>query len=144
MLRNISNILSSVISSSNARSDNEELLASIMADDSIPENLAYTTLLLDLARADGNFDPREHAVISSAVQRLFHESPEKCALLIESAENMLDAFRGPGQFVTAVREQYSPEEREQLYTLIEGVVLADGTEDPVEQFFKKKLKNSLA
>ena len=143
-MKGLAAILSTFFQSRADRDQDDLLLAGLSVGDKMDEALAYAVLLTQLAMCDGKFDQAEHSVISNSIAKLFPEHVDDSATLIQTAKHMLTAFRGVNSYVDRIKEEYSIEERERLYDLIEGVINADGHEDQMETYLRDKFKQLLA
>lgn len=88
--------------------------------------LAACALLLEIARADGEFSPREEAVLVGAMRRQFGLDQATAAELIELAEaertRAIDHF----QFARLIATHYDLGQRMVLAEMMWSVILADG------------------
>lgn len=106
--------------------------------------LAVAVLLVDLARADQNFDRREYNTICVGLKRLFGTSPQEVTALIHKATLALSGLRGVNKFGDLLRESLKPEERAKIMEIIDEVIKADGTEDGFETYLRAKFADLLA
>ena len=145
MVNKLSATLTSVFqSNSQLSAEDLQLIEGLSESNLIPEPLAYAILFLGLANADGHCCPNEEIVIEKMLCRQFPEAKDQAGNLIESASNMLKAFRNPNDFISRIREEYSDAERSFLLDSIKKIVHADDREEPIEVFFERRYAKQLA
>ena len=144
MFNNLTHIISTFFRSERQRQEDQSMLDGLLSEDKMDEATAYALLLTDLARSDGNFDKNEKTVIEKTLLELFPGRSEDAEILIRTANNVLDTFRESSSFITRIKEEYSQEERDKLYNLIDKVIASDNFEDPVETYLRQKFKTALA
>ena len=101
--------------------------------------LAACALLLELAYADGEFSPEEHAHLRRALARQFglDEATGDELLRLAEAERAqsLDHF----QFTRLIVAEYDVRRRMELATIMWGVILADGRLSDHETHLVRKM-----
>lgn len=123
--------------------EQESLLEGLSVSMEMDEALAYAVLLTDLAMSDGEFHQAEHGVIVSAIAKNFPDHKDDADVLIKTARHLILSFRGPQSFVDRMKQQYSAEERQTIYLLIDKVLSADGHEEAIENYLRKKFRELL-
>ena len=105
--------------------------------------IAVVVLLVEVAGADKSMDVAEAETLIAALQAKLDVPEENVARLVEIA----GAARGEqgriDQFVNLINERFSPEQREQLLTLIWQIVFADGKEERFERRRAEDIGNRL-
>jgi uncharacterized tellurite resistance protein B-like protein len=144
MLKNLKNIVKHAFSSKQSRAQDQELLEALNIGDSVDEPTSYAVLLMDLALADGTASKEEISVIRHTLLQIFPDRKLDADILIEAARNILSSFRTQKMFVAKIKEEYSQQEREKLYEVIESVIQADGFEDDMEKYLRTKFRDLLS
>ena len=144
MLKNLKNVVLNTFRSQKSREVDEELLAGLDIEGSVDEPTSYAVLLMDLAMADGVVTKSEISVITHTIAQMFPARAKDCPTLVAAAQNILNSFRTQSMFVAKIKEEYSPEERQMLYTVIDKVIMADGFEDDMEKYLRGKFTALLA
>ena len=93
-----------------------------------PAAVALAALMIQLARADGDYDADERAGIRAALDARFGKGDALLAAGEAAEENALDSH----QFTRLVKNAYEPEERGDLLEDLWEIVLADGARDANE------------
>ena len=146
MLRNLLNQLEAAVAQAKGlelSADDTALLKGLSAQGEPSEARAYAVLLVDLALADQHFDKRERRVIEETLIDLFKVSVKDAGHLIGEARNIVSSFRDPSTFIKKIKEEYSYEERNRLYEVIERIIAADERENPSEIYLRAKFRNLL-
>ena len=144
MLKNLKNVVLNTFRSQKSREVDEELLAGLDIEGSVDEPTSYAVLLMDLAMADGVVTSSEISGITHTIAQMFPARAKDCPTLVAAAQNILNSFRTQSMFVAKIKEEYSPEERQMLYTVIDKVIMADGFEDDMEKYLRGKFTALLA
>ncbi len=118
--------------------DDGDLLSAVAPDDPIDEPTAYAVLLTELALADGSMDRNEEKVIEEALGQMPGVRPKDVPILMDRARSILNSFRGPFSFVSRIKREYSQQEREKLFVVIDKLIKADGVETAYEQYLREK------
>ena len=139
-------IVREVLVEAGRKSDSEKDRQTVkkISDEGITEPLAYAYILVELANCDSKFDFRERRIIETFLSETFTLSRQGSNELITTAQGMLHIFRGRSSCIDKIRQEYSYEERQKLYDVIDRIVSADGSTDPYEAFFQMRLKELLA
>ncbi len=93
-----------------------------------PTAIAMAALMIQLARADGDYDADERAGIKAALDARFGDGEALLEAGEAAEENALDSH----QFTKLVKNAYEPEERGDLLEDLWEIVLADGARDANE------------
>lgn len=93
-----------------------------------PAAVAMAALMVQLARADGDYDAEEQAGIMAALDARFGDGEALLAAGEAAEATALDSH----QFTKLVKNAYVPEERGDLLEDLWKVVLADGARDANE------------
>ena len=93
-----------------------------------PTAVAMAALMIQLARADGEYNADERAGITAALDARFGDGEGLLAAGETAEETALDSH----QFTKLVKNAYAPEERGDLLEDLWEVVLADGARDANE------------
>src|ERR1700742_2887353 len=80
--------------------------------------LSVAVLLLEAARQDDTFDPRERATIESLLTRHFALSPEECATLMAAGEKQTSQMVQLHGHTSQIAACMSPEERVALIEML--------------------------
>jgi uncharacterized tellurite resistance protein B-like protein len=110
------------------------------APQAVPDlRLSVAVLLLEAARQDDNFDPRERAAIESLLTRHFQLSPQECAALMAAGETQSAQMVQLHGHTSAIAARMSPEERIGLIEMLWEVAYADGVLDPEEDLLIRRI-----
>ncbi len=93
-----------------------------------PTAVAMAALMVQLARADGDYDDGERAGIRAALDARFGEGEALLTAGEAAEETAMDSH----QFTRLVKNAYEPEERSDLLEDLWEIVLADGARDANE------------
>ena len=93
-----------------------------------PAAVAMAALMVQLARADGDYDDGERAGIRAALDARFGDGEA----LLPAGEAAEETAMDSHQFTRLVKNAYEPEERSDLLEDLWEVVLADGARDANE------------
>ncbi len=106
--------------------------------------LSVAVLLVEAARQDDRFDPKERAVIADLLTRKFDLSPAECAALLDAGEARARELVQLHGHTSAVFEQMAPEERVHLVEMLWDVAYADGVLDPEEDLLIRRIAGLIA
>ncbi|MEE3098976.1 MAG: TerB family tellurite resistance protein [Pseudomonadota bacterium] len=120
------------------------LLALLAAPDPAPlpqdaARLALAALMVRAARADGDYEARERAVILSALAARHGLGAAEAEALTAEAEQVEAEAPDTGRFTRALKHAVPIEDRAALLEAIWSVALADGRRDPEEDAFLRQL-----
>jgi uncharacterized tellurite resistance protein B-like protein len=101
--------------------------------------LSVAVLLLEAARQDDVFDPRERATIENLLTRHFQLSPEECAALMAAGEKQTAQMTQLHGHTSQIAARMSPEERVGLIEMLWEVAYADGVLDPEEDLLIRRI-----
>lgn len=120
------------------------LLALLAAPEPAPlpadaARLALAALMVRAARADGEYEARERAVILAALAARHGLGAAEAEALTEEAEQVEAEAPDTVRFTRALKQAVPIEERAALLEAIWAVALADGRRDPEEDAFLRQL-----
>ena len=96
-------------------------------------HLAAAALLIEVARADYGFDPREQLALQEALRRSFDLSHAEIETLLALAEAEAREATSSYAFTRLINEEYSDEEKSDLLRAMWSVAFADGEVDKYEE-----------
>ena len=105
--------------------------------------LALVVVLVDLALADGIFDPREKEIIYHGVESRFGSSRAEVIDLINQATVILNGLRGSSRYTTILRENLDLNKRVEVVHLINDLIAADGKEEGLETYLRERYAKAL-
>lgn len=106
--------------------------------------LSVAVLLMEAARQDDTFEPRERLVIEQLLARKFDLSMEECLALVEAAERRVAEMVQIHGHTRDVLESTTPAERIQLIEMLWEVAYADGVLDPEEDLLIRRIAGLIA
>ena len=101
--------------------------------------LAASALLLDMARADHEVAPIELETLMQSIEKSFELDPDETRLLLENAEQDLDAATSLFEFTSVINDHFSHEQKIQLVESLWRVAYADGRIDRFEAHLVRKV-----
>jgi uncharacterized tellurite resistance protein B-like protein len=101
--------------------------------------LSVAVLLLEAARQDDSFDPRERERIESLLAERFGLSPSECTVLMTAAQARASQMTQLHGHTSHIAEAMSPGERIQLIEMLWDVAYADGVLDPEEDLLIRRI-----
>ncbi len=107
------------------------------------ERLALAALLVRVARADGDYDPREVDRIDRILASRYNLSPFEAPKLRATAETLEAEAPDTVRFSRAIKEAVPYDERAAVIEALWSVVLADGVMDEDETALLRLLANLL-
>ena len=144
MLRDIGAIIKSALKGNKLDREDEEFLKGLSVGDKFDEPTAYAILLTELSRMDGHFDEKEERIIEQSLAKLFPLAAHQIPEIMQTAQAAFESFRGTSSCLEIIKEEYSIQERETLYNLINQVIAADNLEEPIEIYLKNKFRMILS
>ena len=117
--------------SSDGRHDDEEL------------RLAAAALLIEAARLDGQFEPRERARIAAVLQTRFMLDAAEVSSLIDAASASVDGSVEIYGFTRMVKQNFDHDERVKLIEMMWEVAYADGELHPFEANLLRRVSGLL-
>ena len=102
-------------------------------------HLAAAALLIEVARADYGFDPREQLALQEALRRSFDLSHAEIETLLALAEAEAREATSSYAFTRLINEEYSDEEKSDLLRAMWSVAFADGEVDKYEEHLIRKI-----
>ena len=106
--------------------------------------VAVCAVLLEVARADQDFDPAERRTIVALLRRQFDISEAEVEELISATEVERSGMPDLWPFTNAIRRIFSPEEKLDLLVMVWQVVFADEVLDAHEDLLVRKLTTMLS
>jgi len=106
--------------------------------------LSVAVLLVEAARQDDTFEPRERQVIEQLLARKFDLSTEECLALVEAAERRVAEMVQIHGHTRDVFETTTPTERIHLIEMLWEVAYADGVLDPEEDLLIRRIAGLIA
>lgn len=106
--------------------------------------MSVAVLLVEAARQDDVFEPRERLVIEQLLARKFDLSEEECLALVEAAERRVAEMVQIHGHTRDVFETTTPGERIQLIEMLWEVAYADGVLDPEEDLLIRRIAGLIA
>ena len=106
--------------------------------------LSVAVLLVEAARQDDVFEPRERQVIEQLLAHQFDLSTEECLTLVEAAERRVAEMVQIHGHTRDVFESTTPAERIQLVEMLWEVAYADGVLDPEEDLLIRRIAGLIA
>jgi|SRR4051812_10067674 len=101
--------------------------------------LSVAVVLLEAARQDDVFDPRERAMIEKLLTERFALSPEECHALMASAQGHAAQLVQLHGTTSDIAAQMTPEDRIGLIEMLWDVAYADGVLDPEEDLLIRRI-----
>jgi uncharacterized tellurite resistance protein B-like protein len=105
--------------------------------------LAVTVLLVDLAAADQNFQPREYQLMANALKSIFGTPRHEVQNMVNQANTILRNLRGTSYYAKMLKENLDDKAKKALMEIIDEIIMADGTEDGMEIYLRQKMAMSL-
>lgn len=102
-------------------------------DEAAALRLAAATLLVEVAAADLQHDPRERAAVLAALLRRFELDAAAAEALLERAEREQDAAVSLYDYTRVLNEALAPEARFAMLVELWRVAWSDGEVDPYEE-----------
>jgi uncharacterized tellurite resistance protein B-like protein len=106
--------------------------------------LSVAVLLVEAARQDDRFEPRERAVIEHLLTRKFGLAADECAGLLAAAEARAGEMVQLHGHTSEIFEAMTPEERVGLIEMLWEVAYADGVLDPEEDLLIRRVAGLIA
>jgi uncharacterized tellurite resistance protein B-like protein len=106
--------------------------------------LSVAVLLVEAARQDDSFEPRERMVIEQLLARQFDLTHEECLELVEAAERRVAEMVQIHGHTREVFENTTPAERIRLVEMLWEVAYADGVLDPEEDLLIRRIAGLIA
>lgn len=105
--------------------------------------IATCALLLEMARIDGEFSPRERDEIFAILKKVYGLSRQVAEQLHEEVERELETSIDLWKFTNLINENYSEDEKLKVIELVWQIVYADGKLDMHEDYLVHKLATLL-
>jgi len=114
-----------------------------VADEQQRIAVATCALLLELAHADGNFDPREQHYLEELIEQRFSLPPDARDELIQRARQKRHASVDLYAFTSLLNETFTPEMKLDLVTELWRMVFSDGTMHHHEEYLMRRISDLL-
>ena len=101
--------------------------------------LSVAVLLVEAARQDDRFEPRERAVIAQLLTRKFGLAAGECEALVAAAEARAGEMVQLHGHTSEIFAAMTPEERVDLIEMLWEVAYADGVLDPEEDLLIRRV-----
>jgi uncharacterized tellurite resistance protein B-like protein len=111
--------------------------------DSMRVRVATAVILLEVAYADDNFSPQEHARIIAILKKAFNLDKREVDELLEVAEEVREGSIDIWHFTNIINENFNDEEKYSVIDKIWQIIYADGRLDKYEDHIVHKLSNLL-
>ncbi|MDH3364018.1 MAG: TerB family tellurite resistance protein [Gammaproteobacteria bacterium] len=105
--------------------------------------LATAVLMIDVARADHEFDESEFDRILELVRAHFRLDPEDAAQLVVAANERSDEAVSAYEFTQLLHEHLDEDEKARIVALLWQIAYADGRLDKYEDAFVLKISDLL-
>jgi len=102
--------------------------------------VATGILLLEAAGSDQDYAPEETKIIFSVLGSQFKLSEARTLELLEISDSLRADQEKIDAFVEALNAHFTPEQRQQILTMIWRVILADGRVDHHEEKYAHQLR----
>lgn len=108
------------------------------------QQVAVCAILLEVAQADQDFDPKERETIVHVLKEKFELGADEVEQLIELTQAERSRHPDLWVFTNAIGRAYSPEEKYAVMVMVWQVVFADQVLDAHEDMLVRKLQLMLA
>jgi len=105
--------------------------------------LVFAALLIEVAKADFDFDESERLRLMALLQERFGLSDEDSLSIIEQAEKRVDDSTSLYEFTREINEQFDPEEKIALLESMWRMAFADGELDKYEEHLIRRVADLL-
>ena len=105
--------------------------------------LVSAALLIEVAKADFDFDETERLRLMALLQERFGLSDEDSLSIIEQAEKRVDDSTSLYEFTREINEQFDPEEKIALLESMWRMAFADGELDKYEEHLIRRVADLL-
>jgi len=105
--------------------------------------LVSAALLIEVAKADFDFDESERLRLMALIQERFWLSDEDSLSIIEQAEKRVDDSTSLYEFTREINEQFDPEEKIALLESMWRMAFADGELDKYEEHLIRRVADLL-
>jgi len=112
--------------------------------DEVQTEVAVAALLVDAARADGDYAPSERAAVDVFLQRMFALGPDEARALRARGEEAQASAPDIVRFTRVIKMGLSEDERIGVMQGLWQIVLADDHRDPEENALMRHLAPLLA
>ncbi len=123
--------------------EDADFLLNLKAEDKITFPVACAVILSDLALIDGEFHVSEYQFLFSKLEEDLGIGADEAQEVMKQARFTLAAGRGSLGYAAYIKKTFTLEQREQIYTMVEGMVAADEKTDGFEIYLANRLRTSL-
>lgn len=122
-----------------------EELTDKLATDEAPETHAHrleqatAALMIEIARADHDHDPRETEAVRRALEQSFHLDATEIADILEAATGNVDDAVSLFEFTNVLNETISREDKIRVIENLWRVAFADGELDHYEEHYIRRI-----
>ncbi|MEO7053361.1 MAG: TerB family tellurite resistance protein [Rhizomicrobium sp.] len=106
--------------------------------------LSVAVLLVEAARQDDRFEPKERAVITQLLTQKFDMTAEECAALLAAAVARAGEMVQIQGHTSEILDAMTPEERIGVIEMLWEVAYADGVLDPEEDLLIRRVAGLIA
>ncbi|MBL7662136.1 TerB family tellurite resistance protein [bacterium] len=121
----------------------EKSIQKLAGDSKQQVELAAAVLLLQIAGADGDYDPEETKRIYAVIEKTFALSHPAAEAMLSKADKIRSNREQLDQFFTDINANLNAKEKEFIYMLVWKVVLADKKVDKLEKRFATQVRYRL-
>jgi uncharacterized tellurite resistance protein B-like protein len=136
MIKRLINQIADVISAPATSADDVERRAEAIRS-------ATAVLMVDVARADYEFDAEEFDSLLRLIQAHFDLSPDQAADLVNAADEKVDGLTSLHDFTQLLHNNLDEQEKAQVIGLLWQVAYADGRLDKYEDALVLKISDLL-
>ena len=104
---------------------------------------AYTMLLVDMALADQNFDPRERELVIDLLRKKFDLATDEVEQLVLQAVSSIGDMSSTAGFAVYIKDNLSVDERLEVMKEISALVVADQKKDVSELGLMRRMAELL-
>lgn len=105
--------------------------------------VSIVALLLNMGHSDHSFADEEFKAIISSLNSHFDLSDQEAGHMVDIADILRREKQKAGEVIRIIREGYSPQQREQILTILWKVVLADGRVEDFEVKYASTVRDQL-
>jgi uncharacterized tellurite resistance protein B-like protein len=106
-------------------------------------HVAAAALMVEAARLDQDYDPRERERIEALVRERFGLNAAETATVLATAEQEVEGTEQLHGFARIINDRFAADERAELMTMLWQVILADGRLDHYESNLMRRIAGLL-
>lgn len=126
-----------------AKHEDRQFLLSLGDNDQYSLPLACAVLLSDVAQIDGNFDFSERRYLYRVLESELGLSSFEAEEVVKQAKSILASGRGSSSYAEYAKKEFSLEQRQKIFRLVQGMVAADSVTDDFEKYIEFRIKAAL-